>query len=105
MAAVNTKEILFFAKLLSTSTRQTRLAILKNIVSWQCELLRQIFYNIVLNSSIDLSSSEKDYMKKRLTTVKLLASKKVCKKKKSEIFVKNQSLVLKACKIVVKYLS
>jgi len=82
MAGVDIKEILFFAKLLSTSTRQTRLTILKHITSWQCELLRQIFLNIVLNSSINLSTSEKSYMKNRLTSIKLLASKRICKKKK-----------------------
>lgn len=105
MAKTNTKEILFYAKLIATATRSTRIVLLSAINSEQCEFLRQIFYNVLLNSSVSYSNKEKLYLRRNIKDIKLLASKRVCKKEKRKLFVKKQAMVSRVCKIIIKYLS
>ena len=97
--------IIFLARFIISSKYRIRLEILKNITQQQCKYLRQIFLNILLNSSLELTDRDRAYFRRLLTTIKILASKRVCKKTKLGIFVKNAALVIRACKITVKYLS
>jgi len=105
MARGSTNEIFFLARLIATSKCSTRLVLLKTINSEQCEYLRQMFYNVLLNSSVSHSPGDKSYLRRNIRDIRLLASKRVCRKDKKKLLVKKQALVARVCKIVVRYLS
>ena len=104
MAKTKTDEILFYAKLIASAKRSTRLVLLYSINAEQCEYLRPMFYNVLLNSSVS-THSEKSYFRRNIKDIRLLASKRVCRKNKRKLLVKKQAMVGRVCKIVVKYLS
>ena len=93
-----------FFRLLTTTSREQRVAVLKNITKKQCQILRHLAYNIMFNSSFDLTEEDRKYLKKNAKSIKGIASKKVCIDSKKDIFAKKQLLVKKLAQLGLRYL-
>jgi hypothetical protein len=94
-----------FLKLFVLTDRSQRLALLNSITRKQCTIIRQLAYNILFNSSIDLSSAERAYLRRHSSSIKQLASKKVCLELKKTILLRKHLLIKRIAVIALKYLS
>jgi hypothetical protein len=94
-----------FLKLFALTTRSQRLALLRGITKKQCAIIRQLAYNILFNSSIDLSNSERAYLKQNSIEIKQLASRKVSLDRKKDILLRRHLLIKRMALIALKYLS
>jgi hypothetical protein len=97
--------LLEFAGVLSSVTDAQRTALLKSVTSRQCQLLREIAFNILFNTSITISEKDKNYFKNSSYFIKLLASKRVCQRDKKKFLLKKRKLIKKLSKTVHKYLT
>lgn len=100
----NSEEIKNFALLLTQVEKPVRITILKHLTTRQCEFVRQIATNILLNGSLNLDTNAKSYIRNNLSEIKKLASKLVCKKLKRNILVKKQQMIKKLALLTVQYL-
>ncbi len=93
-----------FGKVFLSFSPKQRKDFLLNIKQKQCNLIRSASYNILLNSEIVLTDQQKQYLRRRVGTIKRLASKRVCLTDKKPILTKNISLIRKILAIVVEYI-
>ena len=100
-ASGENKKLIDFLKLFLLTNKEQRLGLLRNIKRDQCELLRQVAYNILFNSSVKLSDRDRSYLKRRSGAIKRLASKKVCHWRKREILVKHHRLIKRVAEIAL----
>ena len=100
-----TTHVLDFARLLASTSKNQRIAILKNITPPQCRIIKQIAYNLIFNTSIKISDLNKKYLNHNLHNLKLLASKRICITQKRHILEKRHLLVKKAAQLIITYLS
>ncbi len=93
-----------FAKVFLSFSPKQRKDFLTNIKQNQCNLIRSASYNLLLNSEIILSETQRQYLKPRVGRVKKLASKRICLTEKRQVLVKNISLIRKIWGIVIDYI-
>ena len=98
------RDVIEFLRLLLGTNRVQRLGVLRNITRKQCTILRHLAYNIMFNSSIELSVKDKSYLKHQINSLKILASKKVCLADKKDIFAKKHLLIKRLAQLGLKYL-
>ncbi len=82
---------------------QQRRSFLAQIRRNQCEIIRQVATNVLLNSSMILSDSERSYFKKKQGILRQLASKRICMDDKRELLPKYSSVVKQLMKVAVRY--
>ena len=104
MANDETTSILDFAWVLMSTSSNQRLAILKHATIKQCNLVREMAYNLLLNSSIKFNDRDRSFLKKHTNSIRRLASKKVCNTEKKSILVQKHLLIKRMAKIVLEYL-
>ena len=97
-------DTLDFVKTLVLVNHQQRLGILQNISKKQCAIIRQVAYNILFNSSINLTDKDRSYLRRHSKSVKELASRRVCLKRKTAILVKKHQLVKYLAELTLRYL-
>ena len=97
-------DALDFVKTLVLVNHQQRLGILRNITKKQCAVIRQVAYNILFNSSIALTDKDRAYLRRHSKSVKELASRRICLKRKTAILVKKHLLVKYIAEITFHYL-
>lgn len=100
-----TASVLEFSKLISETTKAQRKAILLNITPKQCDYLRQFFFNLLFNSSIQISQTERNYLNHNLASVRALASRRICLGDKKKVLVNKHLMIKRAVKIIVQYLN
>lgn len=100
-----TSDVLDFMKVINITNYEQRLGILRNINKSQCGIIRQVAYNILFNKSIELSDKDKAYMKRHSSSIKTLASRKICLVKKKAVLVSKNLLIKRLAKITIAYLS
>lgn len=98
-------EVIYFLRLLTNSKPSFRKILLTNLPQKQCELIRQVALNILLNTSIELSDQDKVYLRSKKKIIQLIASKKVCAAEKRSILKNNQETIKKIATITINYLS
>ncbi len=84
---------------------QQRRSFLAQIRRNQCEIIRQVATNVLLNSSMILSDSERSYFKKKQGILRQLASKRICMDDKRELLPKYSSVVKQLMKVAVRYIN
>ena len=97
-------DIVAFLGIFYTVNRAQRLGIIKHLTSQQCQILREAVYNLLFNSSIQIIDKDRQYFNRRMTVLRMLASKRVCVKEKRNLLVANQALLQKVVSIVINYL-
>ena len=93
-----------FATVFLTLAPRQKASFLAHISKTHCEYIRQSAYNLLLNSSIELSSSERAYLRRNSSAIRRLASKRVCVRDKRGILAKKAGLITKIFQIVVGYI-
>jgi hypothetical protein len=94
-----------FFNLVSRSGAKQRSCLLKSACTNQIKAVHQLAYNILFNNSIELTEAESATVKKNLTAMKLLSSKKVPIKDKKELLVKSPRLAKFLCQVGEAYLT
>ena len=100
----STSPLVDFLKAFLITTHEQRLAILRNITKSQCAKIRQVAYNLLFKDSLELKSEDRQYLKRHATSVKELASRRVCLARKRAIIVHKHLLIKRIAKIAVEYL-
>ncbi len=72
------QKLINFATGLTDANHRQRISMLQHIDKRQCGYLREIALNILLNEALDLTDKDRKYFKRRVNSLKELASKKVC---------------------------
>ena len=96
-------EVIDFLKFLTQVSDKQRIALLSYLNSKQCKIIRQLAYNILFNSSINIASEDLLFLKKNSDYIKQIASKNICLKKKREVLVKRHLLVKRLGAIALTY--
>lgn len=86
-------------------TPKQRVALLSDINSTQCEIIRQMCVNILLNSSMSISQEDRKYLGRHLNAIRKLASQNICTRDKKYIVTKNNALITRLFKVAVSYIS
>ena len=97
-------DIIVFLRAFSIFNRQQRISTIKHMTSVQCQILREVVYNLLFNSSIHISPKDRQYFNRRVNTLRMLASKRICAKEKRTILSTHQSLLKKVVHTVLNYL-
>ena len=107
VAEMSSEETKLFMSLFNGASTKQRKIILANLTPNQCRILRTIFYNILVNSSMKdtLSTPDKSYLRKHINAVKSLASRKICRQDKAKIYQTKYALVKRVLAITDSYLS
>ena len=100
-----TKAYEFARQFLSLSRRQQD-TFLVHVTNAQCGILRNIVYNLLLNSSVQglISTVDRTYLRRNTTALRSLASRRVCVPDKRAILVRKALLVKRVLIITVKYI-
>ncbi len=85
-------------------SKQQRIDFLKNIRPQQCVIIQHVAYNILLNSNIELSTEDRNYLRKHVSSIRKLASEKICLPEKRSILVKKAPTVYRLMKIALSYI-
>jgi hypothetical protein len=105
MTSAEYGDIVDFLKIVTLTTHQQLLCILRTVTKQQCAIIRQVAYNLMFNSSLDLKAEDKNYLKRNSSVIKQLASRKVCLQRKKSILEHKHLLVKRIATIVLKYLT
>ncbi len=84
---------------------QQRLSFLSQIRRNQCEIIRQVATNVLLNSSITLSDAERQYFRRKQSVLWHLASKRVCMDDKRHLLTKYSPLIRQLMQVTVRYIN
>ena len=80
-----------------------RESFLQHMSDKQCHILTNCIYNLIMNSSINISQPDKNYLKKRMGIIRTLASKKICATDKRTRLVRQNLLIRRILKILLAY--
>lgn len=84
----------FLSRLVNIRNKSTRLQFIERLTAKQCAFIRQVTYNILFNSSLQLSESARRYFRHNITTLRLLGSIRICATEKRSL-LKSKHLLLK----------
>ena len=104
MTSTQDTHVADFMNIFLITSHEQRLAILRTLTRGQCSILRQVVYNILFNDSLDLSTEDRAYLKKHHTTLKRLASRRVCFDVKKLAAQRHHLLIKRLAQITVDYL-
>ena len=96
-------DIAAFAGVFVTLNKPQREAFVKHITSEQCWKIRNMCYNLLFNSSINLADRDRRYLRRNVQDIRKLASKRICLEDKRGVLSAKQLLIRKICVIVVGY--
>ncbi len=103
MLPISVEDIYELASFFLKLAPQQRIPFLQHATKDQCEIIRQASYNILLNSSIELDASSRQYLNRNIGSIKKLASTKVCNKDKQHILHKKHNVIARIFKIIIKF--
>ncbi len=83
---------------------QQRVSFLAQIRRNQCKFIRQAATNILLNSSILLTSVDREYFRKKKRALRLLGSKGICLDQQRYLLPKYSGLVRRLMLTTVRYI-
>ena len=104
MPGVETDGITSFLNLILSASKDQRLALLRSISSKQGQIIRQVAYNILINSSIPLRTDDRAYLQRNIGILRKLASRRIDIHEKRDILVKKHLLAKAIARIAVNYL-
>ena len=104
MSGEDKHEIQSFLRLIVSTTRKQRLALFKNITSKQCHFIRQVAYNILINTSLQISEKDRLYLRRSIGLLKKLASRRIDLEEKKKIVLDRHLLVKRIASIALQYL-
>lgn len=105
MSGVSVSDVYEFINSFLGFTPKQRLAVLSDVTAAQCEVIRQVCVNILLNTSITISQEDRGYLNKQLPAIKKLASHNICTSDKKYILSKRGPLITRLFKIALNYIS
>ena len=77
---------------------------LRHLTGKQCRILRNCVFNVIVNTSFNISQTDRKYLKKYMPVLKKIASKRICVGDKREVLVKKNLLIRRVLKIVISYI-
>ena len=98
------KDVLALSQTFMSLTPQQSRSFLIGISKDQCDLIRMSAYNLLLNSSIQLSEADREYFKRHSAPLRKLASRRLCLLDKKAILVKRAPLIRRMFKTVSEYI-
>ena len=73
------------------TNQEQHLGILRNVTRHQCTYIRHLAYNIMFNTSFELSNKDRSFLRRHSSSIKELSSKKVCiERKKYQLITKHR---------------
>ena len=103
MSTVSIEDIYDLATFFLKLSPQQRKSFLQHTTREQCEILRQASYNILLNTSMQVNDDDKQYLNRHISSIRKLASTKICNKDKQHILYKKYNVITRILKIIVKF--
>ncbi len=85
-------------------SKQQRLDFLASIRPKQCEIIQHIAYNTLLNTNIALNIDDRNYLRRHISSIRKLASSKICLIEKRVILIKKSPVIYRLIKIAVDYI-
>ena len=85
-------------------SKQQRVDFLKNIRPQQCEIIQMIAYNTLLNTHLEISTEDRSYLRRHVSSIRKLASSKICTQEKRGILVKKAPVVYRLMQIALTYI-
>ena len=98
------QDIYDFMTLYLSLTPQQRRPFLVTISRAQCERIRQVFYNVLINKSIEISSEDRQYLLKHNASLRSLASRRYCMTVKKTLLVKKAPMLVRVFRIIHDYI-
>ena len=93
----------FIKVYLSLSSVQRR-PFLVGLSKLQCELIRQISYNLLINKSITLTETDRKYLLKYNSTLRTIASRRFCLTAKRDALVRKAPMLLHVFRVTIAYI-
>ena len=101
---MSSDDIYSFAVVFLDLASRQRSNFLTHISKKHCEFIRQSAYNLLLNSSIDLGAGDREYLRRNSSSIRKLASKRICLGDKRRILAKKARLITRIFQIVIRYI-
>ena len=98
------KDIQAFGHQFLQLSPQQRVSFLAQIRRKQCGYIRESATNILLNNNLSISSTDRDYFRKKKYVLKVIASKGVCLDYNRYLLPKYGSLIKRIMVIIVNYI-
>jgi hypothetical protein len=96
--------VIAFLHLVAEGSKNQRRALLSTIAGAQLKILRDVSYNILLNSNIQLTQEQRSYLRRHSSIIKQWASRHVSACKKRDLASSHPYLVKKLAEIALTYL-
>ena len=95
-----------FLKQFSTlPTKVARLQFISQLTPRQCGFIRQVSYNILFNSSMQLPEPTRKYFKWNISKLRLLGSIRICAAEKRSLLNNNHLLLRRMATVALGYLT
>ena len=98
------EEVLQLAQTFLTLNAQQSRAFLSVISRDQCNLIRMSVYNVLLNTALEITDTDRVYLRKHSYTLRKLASRRFCLSDKKTILTKKVPLIRLVFKLVLQYI-
>lgn len=95
----------FLQQFINLPTKVARLHFINQLTAKQCSFIRQVSYNILFNSSMQLSEATRKYFKRNIQKLRLLGSIRICAAKKRTLLKDNHLLLRRMAMLALRYLS
>jgi len=95
----------FLNQFVALPNKAARLQFISQLTVKQCGFIRQVSYNILFNSSMQLSESVRRYFKRNIANLRLLGSIRICAAEKRTVLNSNHLLLRRMANEALQYLT
>lgn len=98
-------ELLSLAQIFLSLNKQQSRSFLAGISRGQCNLIRIASYNLLMNSSVQMSDVDRIYLRRHSAAIRKLASRRLCLSDKKDILVKKAPLIRRILQTMSSYIT
>ena len=95
----------FLNRLVAIRSKTALAQFISRLTNRECQFIRQVSYNILFNSSMQLSESARVYFNRHIVSLRLLGSIRICAAEKRTILNKHHPLLKRMATEALHYLS
>ena len=104
MSSVEEAHLRNFLHRLTTAGKEERLTIIRHLSPRDCRFIRQVVYNILFNSSLDIKEKDRIYFRRNIGTLRILASRGINAAEKRLLLGKRHLLLKRLVIAALSYL-
>lgn len=95
----------FLSRLVAIHNKPAFTAFISQLTQRECQFIRQVSYNILFNSSMELNVSARHYFRRHIVNLRLLGSIRICATEKRTILNSHHPLLKRMAAEALRYLS